>query len=265
MSIDADPSSGQSAVPPATPVKCPLGYDQHPVFISYRVSSDSSFVEKLAPYLQSVWFLKKLGLGPEHISLLPHIFFDKYCLVGGTLWEDSFLAALKTSKLIILVISPDALVGINSTRDNMFLEWEWAVELQQQGQARIMPLLLATEDPSSGSIQPFSLFQLDRFPDELHQHPESPKQRTIRETMRMIFAIQGLQVNSSNTEQYRSAIADAYMQVFDLAHLVKSRPLPSLIAKDQRVARTSVSKTISRTDEDGTTIEVSTKLSCNVM
>ncbi|KAJ1551835.1 hypothetical protein HK096_002167, partial [Nowakowskiella sp. JEL0078] len=65
--------------------------------------------------------------------------------------------------------------------------------MQKRDLICILPLLLGEKDPMSDKNVKFSDFSTDSYPDELHLHEESPKQNTVRQTLKEIFKLQGTQ------------------------------------------------------------------------
>ncbi|KAJ3082368.1 hypothetical protein HDU99_002909, partial [Rhizoclosmatium hyalinum] len=79
----------------------------HDFFISYRVSTDANIA-------QAVYEAVKLeGL---------HAYWDKMCLVGGQKWKQGFLNGLKSSRVILLLVSEECLSTLKPKDDNVLLE-----------------------------------------------------------------------------------------------------------------------------------------------
>ncbi|KAJ1551779.1 POC1 centriolar protein A [Nowakowskiella sp. JEL0078] len=84
--------------------------------------------------------------------------------------------------------------------DNMFLEWEIALDMHNSNAIQLYPVLVGIQETVTrpdGKTQtlnvPFDGFGA-KFPQELHCHAKSPKKRLISETMKGLFALQGCHV-----------------------------------------------------------------------
>ncbi|KAJ3031652.1 UNVERIFIED_CONTAM: hypothetical protein HDU68_001732 [Siphonaria sp. JEL0065] len=140
---------------------------------SYRVATDAHVVDALA----------------DAISLNGlHPYLDHICLVGAERWEDGFINGLLSSKLIFPLLSNACVASLRSSWDNVVLEWELAFGRQDQGLAVVIPLLLDETEA------PFIFPALDTFPDIFHDHPKSPRKRTIRQLMAQMFSQLGITV-----------------------------------------------------------------------
>ncbi|TPX30861.1 hypothetical protein SmJEL517_g05635 [Synchytrium microbalum] len=83
------------------------------------------------------------------------------------------------------------------TGDNLLLEWEVAQELVKLGKTVLLPLLVGRADELTGALYQFQDFpdpDFSQFPDKKHPHPLSTTNRTIRDTIKAVFALQGTQV-----------------------------------------------------------------------
>eukprot|EP00048_Salpingoeca_helianthica_P008771 m.125982 g.125982 ORF g.125982 m.125982 type:complete len:339 (+) comp14684_c2_seq2:74-1090(+) len=156
----------------------------HDVFLSYRVASDQGFVESLA-----------FALGAEGHS----VFFDKHCLNNGEDWEVGFLNGLRTSKVVVPIMSNDAVEGIKKAHerpDNMLLEYEVALELHKAKKAAIIPVLLGkyikvSAESSQMALLPFDAFNVTAFSEEKHVHKDSCTE-SVRSIMKSMFKLQGI-------------------------------------------------------------------------
>ena len=113
------------------------------VFLSYRVDSDSEFVEVLYD------ILTKMGL---------KVYLDKKCLKPGVPWEEGFCDGLVSSRVFVPVLSRGAINNstkdwqnlskhTSSSNDNVLLEYRMALELKAGGLLeKIYPIMVGDID-----------------------------------------------------------------------------------------------------------------------
>ncbi|KAJ3031409.1 hypothetical protein HDV00_008365 [Rhizophlyctis rosea] len=182
---DDDETNFTSSLQPHPDWRCNDGFEVHDFFISYRVATDASLATELA-----------LALRTSTV----HTYLDKYCLIPGQKWEDGFLQGLLRAKVVLLVCSVAALQRVliaDKTADNMLLEWEITLDMVDQGLAVAMPLFVGTMTKDANNktaVLPFDGWGL-AYPDKHHVHKSSPRNRTIKQTMQAIFALQGKNVS----------------------------------------------------------------------
>ncbi|KAJ1561856.1 hypothetical protein HK096_003083 [Nowakowskiella sp. JEL0078] len=170
----------------------------------HRQSSD----QDLAQFLYYVLNERNLS---EHAI---HPFWDFECLVEGQNWTVSFLNALEKSKIVVLLISEECLKGVENAHkvaDNMFLEvtnWEIGLNMHKNRKIELYPVLIAkkravkVENESDTVFMDVEFRGFNRtFPDQHHIHNLSPKTQTIRQTMKEIFALQGIHVNTKSKSE----------------------------------------------------------------
>ncbi|KAJ3353021.1 hypothetical protein HDU83_007395 [Entophlyctis luteolus] len=236
------PSTTPSGTKDATDVfgewKCSLGRTVHDYFVSYRVETDKDLAEKLTFALEA-HFVGYPDMSTSFGTVRPvHVFLDKYCLVSGRAWEDGFISGLRYSRIVLLCVSEDALERVkhaDSVEDNLFLEWEIALEENRTKGTEIVPLLIGKyingadigaifpENDGLGSIlfrkrpkkkvapitrslKRFSDFNVSKFSANFHSHSRSPRLASIRQTMRNIFALQGIHVDPEDLQTAMSKI-----------------------------------------------------------
>ncbi|KAI8607391.1 hypothetical protein BC830DRAFT_1086986, partial [Chytriomyces sp. MP71] len=153
--------------------QCSKKVQYHDFFISYRVATDQNVSDALE---------NSLGAAGMH----PYL--DHLCLVAAEKWEDGFLNGLRSSKIVLLVVSEACLTGLRPSNDNVVLEWELAFERQDHGEAIVVPLFM------NENGRPFLFPDLLQFPDVLHDHAKSPRQRTIRKLASEISELSGVHV-----------------------------------------------------------------------
>ena len=100
------------------------------MFISYRVASERDLAQKLQLKLSTQ------KIGDRNLS----VFLDVECLNIGEDFEEEFLQGLQKSRLALLLISRESLVGIRenaaSRQDNVLLEYEFALSARKRGNFR---------------------------------------------------------------------------------------------------------------------------------
>jgi serine/threonine protein kinase len=157
---------------------------EHDGFLSYRVWCDKDIAEKL------FYALSAKGL---------RIFWDRQCLSPGAPWEDSFVAGLHKSKIMIIMISEKALEGMAdkalAVQDNQLKEIELAVDKMVDGASKyVLPLLIGEyrDLDAVRVLKKFSSF--GGLPDKPwpEQFSTTCQTRTIKQTMDALFAVQGI-------------------------------------------------------------------------
>ncbi|KAI8608761.1 hypothetical protein BC830DRAFT_1233804 [Chytriomyces sp. MP71] len=165
--------------------KCAGLFDVHHVFISYRVATEKDVALQLHNGLTN----KKRN--EEFI----HTYLDKCCLEYGKEWEAGFLNGLKNSKVIVLLLSEKGLLktqDAHSIPDNQFLEIELALSHWEKSQNSACPLelmVILMWSETGGSYKKW-FFDTSTFLDEMHCHPASPRERTIKKTFERLAEIQ---------------------------------------------------------------------------
>ncbi|KAJ3191863.1 hypothetical protein HK101_007329 [Irineochytrium annulatum] len=164
--------------------KCKIGYHMHDFFVSYRVRCEADMAER---------FASALGVRSRH-----HAYLDHLCLVPGVEWDQGFINGLQSSTMILPLIS-DACISTMTTphADNVLLEWELSLQRRDADPSCIIVPILV---PSPTTGKPFSSFNTSIYPDILHDHPRSPRVRTVRDTITRMFTLQGLHVDPDAIE-----------------------------------------------------------------
>ncbi|KAK3261934.1 hypothetical protein CYMTET_29187, partial [Cymbomonas tetramitiformis] len=97
------------------------------VFISYRVRTESWFVEQLYVELRK----RRVGGGKgAHCQ----VFWDKMCLQNGQPWEEGFMIGLTNSSMMVPIVSlgsTQPLTTATGSVDNVLLEWLTALGLAE--------------------------------------------------------------------------------------------------------------------------------------
>ncbi|KAJ3283182.1 hypothetical protein HDU79_009285, partial [Rhizoclosmatium sp. JEL0117] len=151
--------------------KCARGYSSHDFFISYRVSTDSNVAISLSAQLSDAGLF--------------HCYLDRQCLVASSHWEQGFLAGLERAVVIVPLVSIACLKSLKPYHDSVVLEWELAIQRHQQGLAKLIPVFI--HDSTANSFPSVS-----DFADELHDHPKSPRQLTLRNIVEYLYSIHGI-------------------------------------------------------------------------
>ncbi|KAJ3033193.1 hypothetical protein HDV00_006663 [Rhizophlyctis rosea] len=159
---------------------CNKGVNTHSFFLSHRVATDRFTAKELA------WLLSEEGN--------VHCYVDEYCLTPGKKWEEGFMEGLYHSQVVLLLCSEAGLErvkGADKVKDNMLLEWEHALDLQDAGTHTVVPLFIGTTDANTNAHYDFKAYDTSAYPDEMHCHQDSPKKRTIKQTIQSVFDLQG--------------------------------------------------------------------------
>jgi len=136
----------------------------------------------------------------------------------GQDWESGFMNGLKTSQLIVLLVSTKTLEGITTAatrQDNVLIEYECALIQNRLYGTPVLPIFLSGIEESDATLK-FTPFQygsgLD-FPDLPHARKETSQQvidelgkdlipekkeflDSIRQTIALIFQLQGFSLRS---------------------------------------------------------------------
>ncbi|KAJ3119730.1 hypothetical protein HK100_000175, partial [Physocladia obscura] len=122
-----------------------------------------------------------------------HTYLDKLCLVGATAWDEGFINGLNSSKIVLFTISADCITSFGFTPDkpdNLLLEWELALNRENQGLCVIVPLYVHENNA------PFVFPDLSNFADKFHNYPQkSPQKLTFRGVMAALRGRQGINVH----------------------------------------------------------------------
>ncbi|KAJ3124366.1 hypothetical protein HK098_001190 [Nowakowskiella sp. JEL0407] len=187
--------------------QCKHGFTIFDFFLSYRGDSDKDVVDSFFTTFND----------SHHAGELIHPFLDDECLKEGDDGEYQFITALEQSRVVVLVISEDCLdriLNADILPDNMFLEWELALELYKQGKIQLLPLLigrfrLVSLGTKTRKVNvPFDKFD-QKFPEKFHCHDKSPGQHTINALMKEIFRLHGEHVNLSKTGETKTKLLNA--------------------------------------------------------
>jgi len=128
-------------------------------------------------------------------------FLDVECLNDGEEWEAGFLNGLESAAQLLLLISEDGIKGIEGAhehQDNVLLEYEYALEKHEKGQAMILPLMVG-KVVEGGLYKPFGAFGVSQYSELKHHSDKSDK--SIRGTMEKLFKIQGLKTNPDSFQE----------------------------------------------------------------
>eukprot|EP00051_Salpingoeca_urceolata_P018621 m.263300 g.263300 ORF g.263300 m.263300 type:complete len:1146 (-) comp19240_c2_seq14:75-3512(-) len=172
-------------------------------FISYRVKTDAQLAARLCNTLQAQELDSKVTV---------RCFLDQNDIEEGADWEQQFSTALARSCVFLPIISAAAIKPIeevscfDETPDNLLFEYELALRLMQAKRVLVLPLLVGTVD--NGEYVRFSdtEFDVSRFPNGPSR---TNLKRSVRETMRQLFKIQGLFVDPRGlTEEQLGSVLD---------------------------------------------------------
>ncbi|KAJ3093229.1 hypothetical protein HK100_006749, partial [Physocladia obscura] len=159
--------------------RCALGHAAHSFFVSYRVAHDAAAAVSVAAAVAAA------GRGQ-------HAYLDRDCLVGGAAWAAGFVRGLEAARVVLPLLSPASLASLRPVRDNVVLEWELAVARMRRAECLVLPLLLSYPDA------PFCCPPIASFPNLLHDHPGSPRARTLRQLVRDLLDLRCLTVRVSS-------------------------------------------------------------------
>ncbi|KAI8814822.1 hypothetical protein BJ742DRAFT_766028 [Cladochytrium replicatum] len=173
---------------------------KHNFFLSYRVATEATVVQSIAFALSS------------HTA-----FWDQLCLNKAQKWVHNFVFALHHSKVVVLFMSEKGLERVTKAHeiaDNMFLEWELAVDLHLKNEIVLFPVAVGANVTATVSgktdsetlFKRYSRFTASEFPDSMHACPLSPHKRKVRKTMEMIFEVQTHSLNPSEPAQISSLV-----------------------------------------------------------
>jgi len=168
--------------------------NEHDAFINYRVATEKDLSLKI---------FYALSLQKKTNGEALKVFLDRQCLPDGEDYEIQFVTAIKTSPVIILLISEAGISNIQNAdqwQDNVLLEYELALAQYESENAVLLPLLVPTVRVIEGEtfISKFKKFGTDQYPDAPHISPKSGK--NIRATMKKLFGLQGIHVDVDNLE-----------------------------------------------------------------
>ncbi|KAJ1566362.1 hypothetical protein HK405_010117 [Cladochytrium tenue] len=170
----------------------------HDLFLSYRVACDLAFVDAVYDLCSSAATASRATF---------HAYLDHRCLVPGRPWEDGFLRGLNSAPVVFLVISPASARSLHCDHDNVVLEWEFAVDRLDAGRcAAVVPLFVdyySRDDLQEGKAAHSSSFSaaafgemVASFPDTLHDHPRSPRCRTLRGMLEYVASMHSITVST---------------------------------------------------------------------
>ncbi|KAJ1562122.1 hypothetical protein HK405_015566, partial [Cladochytrium tenue] len=171
---------------------CASNKSGHDFFLSYRQSSESRFVETIFYRLNN----SRNGW---------HSYWDRKCIRAGQRWVSEFINGLYNSKVAVLFCSEAALGNVIRAHlqpDNMLLEWELALKFAESpgNPLQIAVIFVGKETMMTESetgvsqlvLKEFNFFDTSIFPNEVHAHPMSPKELTVREIIKRVFEVQGI-------------------------------------------------------------------------
>jgi len=164
--------------------------NKHDIFINYRVRTDKDLAIKL-------FYALSAEIKEDGKAYRP--FLDAECLNDGEEWETGFLNGLKTAAVILLIISEDGIKGIEGAhnyQDNVLLEYEYALDKQDKGEAVILPLMVG-KNVDGGLYKPFGAFGVSQYNEGKHKSGKSTRE-SIRATMETLFKIQGLKTDPNS-------------------------------------------------------------------
>ena len=137
---------------------------QWDMFLSYRVDADVDVAERL--------FFRLSNMRNPATGRNWRVFFDKKSLTTGRSWEESFVEALCSCKVVVPIVSSRTFARVGQLKkeskvDNVMLEWDLALELAQLGRVRaVHPIFVgddcelrpqgAPQDKSTGPNSPAS-------------------------------------------------------------------------------------------------------------
>ncbi|KAI9330898.1 hypothetical protein DFJ73DRAFT_963861 [Zopfochytrium polystomum] len=138
----------------AAAVVAPTDVYQFDCFISYRVASEALLAQELRLHLM------KRGL---------KVFLDQENLKDGENWQSGFVTGLKSSRVVLLLVSAAALDPRRVARsvsavDNVLLEWETAMAASKWGFCSVLPIYVG-----SGTID------VTKYPKERFKLPEDER------------------------------------------------------------------------------------------
>jgi len=175
---------------------------RHDFFINYRVSSEKVLATNLFIELN-----KRTRPDGKKVRA----FMDAFCLRDGEPWQDGFLHGVVNSRVVVLLISEASLAGVKTAherQDNVLLEYEHALAVLGKkgwGKMRIMPVFVGHHEvftrPDGSTVRAYvklPIPRMEEFPDAPHKcstPAEGFVDKSVRETMRSIFALQGHFIN----------------------------------------------------------------------
>ncbi|KAJ3130119.1 hypothetical protein HK098_006178 [Nowakowskiella sp. JEL0407] len=162
----------------------------HDFFISYRREPKSEIARDWLTIA-----LAKINERRNQAGRPFHWFVDVDCLDDGQPFTEQFLGALLNAKIVFLLITEETLNRFNACRDNVILEWEWALHLKQlhsKRTFRIQPLFIGNVDP----VKDFDFSAVNQLSTinnltVKHAHELSPQELSLKEVFDTIFGING--------------------------------------------------------------------------
>ena len=172
------------------------GTGRHSVFGSYRVSTEgqkttgcpdgNGLVEKLVNAIEGGKG-RKTSSGPESAAVT--VFYDARCLNKGESWEAGLKNGLEGASLVMPLVSVGALQDMidhaAKRRDNLLMEWEFALERQRRGLCLVLPIFV--QDVCADGKPRHVDFREAAYPEA----PHFLSKISIRATLAAIFKIHG--------------------------------------------------------------------------
>jgi ankyrin repeat protein len=208
----------------------------HDFFINYRVSTEGALAEAVAFALQACQPPK------ERIDKPITVFLDKHCLVDGAGWEEGFLNCLRSATCIVLLVSENALTNIKTADahpDNVLIEYETAMELSEANSCVLFPVWLgSTVWINDQKLQKkFAGFgDLNSYPDAPHAHRYSNGKRTVRDTIKALFALQG---KFCQPEEFATIVPEIMEKMIIKQRLDVATARARTIAEQEKIAETA--------------------------
>ncbi|KAI8849603.1 hypothetical protein BC829DRAFT_180753 [Chytridium lagenaria] len=201
--LSRSPSSSPTSSPETT-----TSEKRFHVFISYRVKTDAALAERISDKLRSrIVEAAKVNSNLKDVHF--QVFLDKQSLVAGEGYRNQFLGALKSSCLVVPIISAPSLAIFEAisedSEDNVLAEWEAALDLNSKGNVDILPLLIGT-NADQGAYNRFSAFSTSSIPNITPLHIK----RSARSVIADMLAIQGLFVDPSDLEERLSILCERF-------------------------------------------------------
>ena len=118
-------------------------WEEWDMFLSYRVDADLDVAERLYFRLSN---MRNPATGRNW-----RVFFDRKSLITGRSWEESFVEALCSCKVVVPIVSSKTFAKVGqltekSKADNVMLEWDLALELAQLGRVRAVHPIFVGDD-----------------------------------------------------------------------------------------------------------------------
>ena len=205
------------------------------IFLSYRVAADLNLVDLLYSKLSSM----SLEIDGEERQL--RVFWDKKCLHLGEAWEEEFMNAICSSRLVVPVLSRQAFamdgqqhdvtkLTAESKCDNVCLELELALLMKDRMGASILPLVvgdLETQN-NAGEVYTdfFASFKLSMIPqvyvakqhekirqvlaEKFGENGDDLSLRTVHEVFQQVFDLQAVRCIGNRLDAVDKSVLDIH-------------------------------------------------------